>query len=130
MDLRGCNNSIGRFLRMKGRSRLEVENEITEYFLALEFPIITFLESKRVETEYGEWEEIYILTQIEKEEAPDSLLSLNKQVGTIMKALKKLGVKECGIQELDCSDSIYNVLIYVLNNGKNKKENINCEEYN
>ena len=44
---------------MKGKSRLGVKNEITEYFLSLEFPTITFLESKRMETDYGEWDELY-----------------------------------------------------------------------
>ena len=123
MDLRVCNNSIGRFLRMKGKSRLEVENELTQYLLSLEFPKITFLESKRVETDYGEWEEIYILTRTKKIEAPEYFRYITFQIDLIMKTLKKFGVKDCGIQEFDCSDNTYNILIYVLNNGKDKKDN-------
>ena len=110
MDLRVCNNSISRFLRMKGKSRLGVKNEITEYFLSLEFPNITFLESKRMETDYGEWDELYILMQTKKIETPDYFGYIFYQIQTVMKALKGFGVSD-------------NILIYVLNNGKDKKDN-------
>ena len=123
MDLRVCNNSISRFLRMKGKSRLGVKNEITEYFLSLEFPNITFLESKRMETDYGEWDELYILMQTKKVETPDYFGYIFYQIQTVMKALKDFGVSDCGIQEFECGDNTYNILIYVLNNGKDKKDN-------
>lgn len=128
MDLRVCNNSISRFLRMKGKSRLGVKNEITEYFLSLEFPNITFLESKRMETDYGEWEELYILIQPRKIETPEYFSYIFMQVKLIMKALRHFGVRDCGIQEFECGDNTYNILIYVLNNGKDK-ENSKEEDY-
>lgn len=108
---------------MKGKSRLGVQNEITDYFLSLEFPQITFLESKRMETMYGEWEEIYILMQTKKVETPGYFRYITFQLDFIMKALRKFGVSDCGIQEFDCGDNTYNILIYVLNNGKDKKDN-------
>ena len=108
---------------MKGKSRLGVQNEITDYFLSLEFPQITFLESKRMETEYGEWEEIYILMQIKKVETPGYFRYITFQIDFIMKSLRNFGVSDCGIQEFDCEDNTYNILIYVLNNGKDKKDN-------
>jgi hypothetical protein len=111
---------------MKGRSRLGVKNKITEYFLTLEFPQITFLESKRMETDYGEWEELYILIQPRKIETPEYFSYIFMQVKLIMKALKDFGVRECGIQEFECGDNTYNILIYVLNNGKDKE---NKEDY-
>ena len=123
MDLRVCNNSISRFLRMKGKSRLGIKNEITEYFLSLEFPTITFLESKRMETDYGEWDELYILMQTKKVETPDYFGYIFYQIQTVMKALKSFGVSDCGIQEFECGGNTYNILIYVLNNGKDKKDN-------
>ena len=93
MDLQVCNNSISRFLGMKGKSRLEIKNEITEYFLNLDFPEITFLESKRVETDYGEWEEIYILTQMTKIDSPEFIKFITFQFYTIYKAIARLLIK-------------------------------------
>ena len=114
---------------MKGRSRLGVKNEITEFLLTLP---ITFLESKRVETEYGEWEEIYILMQQRKIETPEYFNYIFMQVELVMKALRDFGVRDCGIQEFECGDNTYNILIYVLNNGKdkeNKEEDYTSGEY-
>ena len=133
MDLRACNNSIQRFLRMKGRSRLGVKNEMTEYLLSLDFPTITFLESKRMETDYGEWEEVYILMQTKKVETPGYFRYITLQIDLIMKILRKFGVSDCGIQEFECGDNTYNILIYVLNNGKdkeNKEEDWTGGEFN
>lgn len=128
MDRRGYNNSISRFLRMKGKSRLGVQNEITDYFLGLEFPKIAFLESKRMETDYGEWSEIYILTQTGKVESPEYFMYITSQINTIMEALKGFGVQDCGIQEFECDNSTYNILIYILIDGK-EKESCRRTEY-
>lgn len=113
---------------MKGRSRLGVKNEMTEYLLSLDFPQITFLESKRMETDYGEWEEVYILMQTKKVETPGYFRYITLQIDLIMKILRKFGVSDCGIQEFECGDNTYNILIYVLNNGKDK-ENSKEEDY-
>ena len=125
MDRLGYNNSISRFLRMKGRSRLGVENDLTEKLLEQGFPEITFLETKHMETEYGEWDEFYILTQVKKIETPEYFRYITFQIDLIMKTLRRFGVKDCGIQEFDSSDNKYNILIYVLTNGREKET---CKE--
>lgn len=105
---------------MKGRSRLAVRNELTDYLLELED--ISFLESKKMETEYGEWEEYYLLIQQEKVEAPEYFGYLFFKVNQIMKVLRSFGVQDCGIQEFECLRDTYNILIYVIKNGRDKEQ--------
>ena len=76
-----------------------------------------------METDYGEWDELYILMQTKKVETPDYFGYIFYQIQTVMKALKNFGVSDCGIQEFECGGNTYNILIYVLNNGKDKKDN-------
>ena len=121
MDQRVCNNSIRRFLGMKGKSRLGIKNNLTEHLLELKFPEITFIESKRVETDYGEWNEVYLLTRVKKVETPEYFRYITFQVDLIMRTLKQFGIKDCGIQEFQCDDNTYNILIYILSDGKEKE---------
>ena len=46
---------------MRGKSRLEVRDDLTESLLNLDFPKVLFLESRLKETEYGVWKEYYVL---------------------------------------------------------------------
>jgi hypothetical protein len=57
MGIRAFNNSINRFKSMRGKSRLEVRDDLTESLLNLDFPKVLFLESRLKETEYGVWKE-------------------------------------------------------------------------
>ena len=99
MDRRVYNNTIQRLKTMKGRSRLEVKNELTESLLDLEFPKVSFLESHLLDTPYGHWEIITILTDN--------------------------GILDSGIQEFECDDYTYNILIYAINNGEETEK---CKE--
>ena len=124
MALRVFSNSIERLLRMKGISRLEVKDDITEAILnnPIPYPELRFLESKVCSTDSGEWNEYYILLEFGTDETPEHLKYMMLRFSQYMTFLYSLGVEKCGIQEMDCTRGSYNILIYVINNGKDKEK--------
>jgi hypothetical protein len=125
MDRRVYNNTIQRLKTMKGRSRLEVKNELTESLLNLEFPKVSFLESHLLDTPYGHWEEYYIFVRLHKVEAPEYMKYLMFQIDKIITILTDNGILDSGIQEFECDDYTYNILIYAINNGEETEK---CKE--
>lgn len=129
MDIRGGNN-ITRLLRMRGKKRLGVKNHMTDWILEEPYYLQTginlrFLESKRMVTETGEWEEYSVLYEVKKiKESPQYLSEVLKIIGQLLDRIGKsnLEIESMGIQEVECGLSdYYYVLIYIINNGKDKE---------
>ena len=113
---------------MKGRSRLGIKNELTETLL--EIPDIAFLEARSRETDFGTWEEYYALFSLRKIEDPEFLSYITFRMKSIFNIIVKFGVDNSGIQEFECSDCNYNLLIYIIKNGKEKECCREFEYYN
>lgn len=128
MGIQALNNSIDRFKLMKGRSRLEIKDDLTESLLNLEFPKVLFLESRKKETDYGIWKEYYILVDLKKIESPEYFKYLFFQINKIFSLLRKYNIDSSGIQELECSNNSYELLIYIIRDGKEKCNRTEYEE--
>lgn len=126
-------NSVRRFLGMKGVKRLEIINSLTDkilnYNYAEETPGIRlkFLETRKKESEGGEWVNYNILLEADKyNDTPEYLKhilsSVSKIVGTWEEETKLIDV--VGLQEVDSSEAeFYYILLYILGDGKDKEEN-------
>lgn len=118
---------------MRGKKRLGVKNLITERILERSYDSrntgvdLRFLESRKLETDYGSWEEYSVLYEIKKEmECPFYLSQSLEHLSEFLCEIGRLNVESVGIQEIECGLSdYYYVLIYIINNGieKDKSEN-------
>ena len=108
------NNSIRRFRSMKGRSRLEVKDDLTDSLLSLDLPEPEFIESVHKKTDYGEWAEYYILLRFRKIETPEYFKYLMYQFGIILDLLKEHKIQDFGIQEVETCDTEYYLLLYII----------------
>ena len=128
MGIRAFNNSIGRFKSMRGKSRLEVRDDLTESLLSLDFPKVSFLESRLHDTEYGTWKEYYVLFNLRKIESPEYFKYLFFQINQVFSLLRGYKIDSSGIQELECSNNGYELLIYIIKDGKEKCNRTEYEE--
>ncbi|MBP3732197.1 MAG: hypothetical protein J6I84_03015 [Bacilli bacterium] len=125
MVRQGYNNRIRRFKGMKGLSRLAVKDRITESILSHNSGTLKlkFLESQRKETEMGEWNEYYILlTYPGISETSEYLRYLMKDLDKYLVFLGTLGTDNIGLQELECDNGNYDILIYIISNGTDKEK--------
>lgn len=127
MDIRVGNN-IERLLKMKGKRRLGVKGEIADAIQSIpwdKFPgaDLKFIESQAIETEHGQWEEFSLLIEIKKViENPQWLRHIFNVLDIIGQSLVSLNVDRMGIQQVECGlPNYYYVLIYIINNGREKE---------
>ena len=127
MDIRVGNN-IERLLRMKGKRRLGVKGVVADTIQSIpwdKFPgaDLKFIESRAVDTEYGQWEEFNLLIEIKKViESPRWLSHVFNILDVIGQSLKDLNVDRMGIQQVECGlPGYYYVLIYIIDNGREKE---------
>jgi hypothetical protein len=113
---------------MRGKSRLEVRDDLTESLLNLDFPKVLFLESRLKETEYGVWKEYYVLFDLKKIESPEYFKYLFFQINQVFSLIRGYKVDSSGIQELECSNNNYELLIYIIRDGKEKCNRTEFEE--
>ena len=122
-------SKIAELLRMKGRSRLAVKNNITQSLMSLDPELIPgirlkFLESKNYNEENGNWVNIYALIEIDKfAETAEYLSYAMKSLGKIIKTCSSYeNIDSIGIQEMECGlPKYYYVLIYILSDGETKE---------
>lgn len=121
---------ISQYLKMKGSTRLEVKevplvNRILEFDYD-KYPGINlrFLETKKKSLEFGDWIEFNILFEANKhEESVDYLSYLFKSISKIISSWSDISnIDVVGIQEVECAEPNYYILIYILSNGKDKKK--------
>ena len=127
-------SKIAELLRMKGRSRLAVKNNITQSLMNLD-PELTpgvrlkFLESTHYDEDNGSWTNIYALIEIDKfQETADYLSYALKGLGKLIKTCSiYTEIDSMGIQEMECGlPKYYYVLIYILSNGETKEIKEDC----
>lgn len=107
---------INRLLRMKGLTRLEVNNEITDSILNnQERPGIRlkFIEG-RIKQDWIEYNVLYEALKLDS--SPQYLSKMLENLSSILRDYQGFkGVDTCGIQEVCCSNpSYYYFLIYII----------------
>lgn len=125
------NNDIKRLLGLKGNTRLEIQNQLTQRILEYDYTDKTpgiglrFLETKKRNREAGEW--IYYNILFEARKYQDTPEYLSHILGSLSKVVKIWGdysnIDVVGIQEVDCEEAdYYYILIYILSDGKDKEK--------
>ena len=127
-------SKIADLLRMKGRSRLAVKNNITQSLMNLDPELIPgvrlkFLESINCNEACGNWANIYALIEIDKfQETAEYISYAMKGLGKLIKTCSiHTNIDSLGIQEVECGlPKYYYVLIYILSNGETKEIKEDC----
>jgi hypothetical protein len=125
MDTQGISShNISRLLSMKGRKRLQVKDDFTEFLLEYDYNKglrgtgdLVFLQSRDVKGDLDHWTEYDILIGIKKiEECPRYLSFVMFQLYEFLcDDLSGHGLKGFGIQEVECSlDDYYYILFYAI----------------
>lgn len=105
---------IRRLLRMRGNTRLAVEDEITDKIL--ENKNIIFLESVNKSGECGSWIEYNALYSFPKvEESPRCMSIFMERLSEFSKTLEEFNGISMGIEEIDTDEAeFYYVLFYII----------------
>jgi hypothetical protein len=124
-------SEIGRLLRFKGSSRLEVKDDLTERVLKDKGVLLPggikfcFIESKRNVEECGEWVDYKILYSILK--CSNDVSYLQYVLGNashIIGAFNEFNLDYISLDEFDCSRSgYYYALLYIRRDILEKEEN-------
>lgn len=128
-------SKIGELLKLKGKVRLSVKNELTLALMNLDPEFapgvrFKFLEVKKKDEEMGSWIEYNLLLEIDKyQDSVEYLSYMFKNLGKVIKSYSNLEIESIGLSEVECSlPNYYYVLIYILSNGKDKEFKIE-EDY-
>ena len=118
MDQAGC-HSIRRFLDTEKRKYGSLENQVTRKIMKYQRTIS--LEAIVRETDYSVWEEYYVLLEFDKySDSPKYLSNIFWEISKFL--LEFPEIDSSGIQEIECSENNYYILIYFIYERQEKQK--------